>query len=170
MEINNIATQVFRFVLFLLIQILIMDNIQLFGYSSPYIYILFIIGFPLTANRNLLIILGFILGLSVDIYSNSGGVHAGASVLIAYLRPFLLKFSFGVSFEHNNIKFTQAELKQQILYLFSMVFIHHFVLFTLENFSMKLLLQTLESTLVSSIFSSILIYCIIIIFSRIPNR
>ena len=167
---NNIATQAFRFILLLVVQILIMNNIQLFGYSSPYIYILFIIGFPLTGNRNLLIFLGFILGLSVDIYSNSGGVHAGASVLIAYLRPFLLKFSFGVSFEHNNIKFTQAELKQQMLYLFSMVFIHHFVLFALENFSVQLLIQTLESTLVSSIFSGILIYCIIIIFSRIPNR
>ncbi|HLW14814.1 MAG TPA: rod shape-determining protein MreD [Flavobacteriaceae bacterium] len=167
---NNIVTQVFRFIVLLAVQILILNNVQLFGYSSPYVYILFIIGFPLTANRNLLILLGFILGLAVDIYSNSGGVHAGASVLIAYLRPFLLKFSFGVSFEHNNIKFTQAEVKQQMLYLFSMVFIHHFVLFALENFSVKLLVQTLESTLVSTIFSSILIYCILIIFSRIPNR
>lgn len=167
---NNILTQVFRFILLLAVQIIIMNNIKLFGYSSPFIYIIFILGFPLNSNKNLLIALGFLLGLSMDIYSNTGGVHAGACVLIAYLRPTLLKLSFGVSFEHNNIKLTQAEFKQQMLYLSTMVFFHHLTLFALENFSIKLLLQTLESALVTSILSSILIYCIIIIFSRIPNR
>ena len=170
MGLNNVLIQVFRFIILLAVQILVMSNIKLFGYSSPFIYIIFILGFPLNTNKNLLIFLGFLLGLSMDIYSNTGGVHAGACVLIAYLRPTLLKISFGVSFEHNNIKLTQAELKQQIVYLVSMVFIHHLTLFALENFSIKLFLQTLESTFVTSILSSILIYCIIIIFSRIPNR
>lgn len=170
MELNNILKQAFRFIILLAVQILIMNNIKLFGYSSPYIYIIFILGFPLNTNKNLLIILGFLLGLCMDIYSNTGGIHAGASVLIAYLRPTLLKLSFGVSFEHNNIKLIQAEFKQQMIYLVSMVFIHHLTLFTLENFSIKLFLQTLESTIVTSILSGILIYCIIIIFSRIPNR
>lgn len=169
-ETNNIATQVFRFFLLVAVQLLVISNMHLFGYSSPYIYLLFIIGFPLNTNKSLLIFLGFILGLCIDIWSNSGGVHAGATVLVAYLRPLLLKFSFGVSYEHNNIKFTQAEVRQQILYLLSMVFIHHFVLFLLENFSTKLLLQTIQSTIITSIFSSILIYCIIILFSRIPKR
>lgn len=170
MGLNNVLIQVFRFIILLAVQILVMSNIKLFGYSSPFIYIIFILGFPLNTNKNLLIFLGFLLGLSMDIYSNTGGVHAGACVLIAYLRPTLLKISFGVSFEHNNIKLTQAEFKQQIVYLASMVFIHHLTLFALENFSIKLFLQTLESTFVTSILSSILIYCIIIIFSRIPNR
>jgi len=167
---NNILTQVFRFIILLAVQLIIMNNIKLFGYSSPFIYIIFILGFPLNTNKNLLIVLSFLLGLSMDVYSNTGGVHAGACVLIAYLRPTLLKLSFGVSFEHNNIKLIQAEFKQQMVYLTSMVFFHHLTLFALENFSIKLLLQTLESTLVTSILSSILIYCIIIIFSRIPNR
>lgn len=170
MGLSNIVTQVFRFIILLSIQILIMNNIHLFGYSSPYTYILFIIGFPLNSNKNLLIILGFLLGLCMDIYSNTGGIHAGACVLIAYLRPSLLKFSFGISFEHNNIKLVQAEFKQQMVYLSSMIFIHHLTLFALENFSIKLFLQTLESTVVTSILSGVLIYCIIIIFSRIPNR
>src|SRR5690625_9365 len=112
MELSNIVTQVFRFIILLAIQTLIMNNIHLFGYSSPFIYIIFLIGFPLNTNKNLLIVLGFLLGLSMDIYSNTGGVHAGACVLIAYLRPFLLKFSFGISFEHNNIRLIQAEFRQ----------------------------------------------------------
>lgn len=170
MEMNNILNQIARFILLLSIQIIIVNNVQLFGYSSPYLYILFLISFPLHANKNLVIVLGFILGLCMDIWSNSGGVHAGASVFIAYLRPSLLKFSFGVSFEHNNIKLTQAEFKQQLIYLSSMVFLHHLTLFALENFSSKLLLQTLESAVVTSIFSSILIYSIITLFSRIPKR
>lgn len=167
---NNILSQIFRFILLVTIQIVIVNNVQLFGYSSPYLYLLFIIGFPLNVNRNLLITLGFILGLCIDIWSNSGGVHAGATVLVAYLRPYLLKFSFGVSYEHNNIKLSQAEFKQQISYIFLMVFIHHLTLFALENFSTKLLLQTLESTVITSILSIVLIYSTIVIFSRAPKR
>lgn len=169
-ETNNIAIQVFRFIILVGIQLFVLNDIHLFGYSSPYIYLLFIIGFPLKTNRSLLIFLGFILGLSIDIWSNSGGVHAGATVFMAYLRPELLKFSFGVSYEYNNINFIQAEFKQQVLYLLSMVFLHHLMLFILENFSTKLLLQTLESTLITGIFSSLLIYCILYLFSRIPKR
>src|SRR5690625_3517158 len=94
MGLNNVLIQVFRFIILLAVQILVMSNIKLFGYSSPFIYIIFILGFPLNTNKNLLIFLGFLLGLSMDIYSNTGGVHAGACVLIAYLRPTLLKISF----------------------------------------------------------------------------
>lgn len=169
-ETNNIITQLFRFFLLVGIQLLVVNNIHIFGYSNPYIYLLFIIGFPVHTNRSLLLILGFILGLSIDIWSNSGGVHAGATVFIAYLRPFFLKFSFGVSYEYDNVKFIQAEFKQQIIYLVSMVFIHHLMLYFLENFSIKLLYQTLESTLITGIFSSILIYCVLYLFSKIPKR
>src|SRR5699024_10405986 len=125
MGMNNILTQVFRFIILLAVQLIIMNNIKLFGYSSPFIYIIFIIGFPLNNNKKLPIVLSFLLRLSIDVYSNTGGVHAGACVLIAYLRPTLLKLSFGVSFEHNNIKLIQAEFKQQMVYLTSMVFFHH---------------------------------------------
>src|SRR5699024_8488973 len=122
MGMNNILTQVCRFIILLAVQLIIMNNIKLFEYSSLFIYILFILRCPLNTNRNLLIVLSFLLGLSMDVYSNTGGVHAGACVLIAYLRPTLLKLSFGVSFEHNNIKLIQAEFKQQMVYLTSMVF------------------------------------------------
>src|SRR5690625_5508017 len=73
MGLNNVLIQVFRFIILLAVQILVMSNIKLFGYSSPFIYIIFILGFPLNTNKNLLIFLGFLLGLSMDIYSNTGG-------------------------------------------------------------------------------------------------
>lgn len=169
-EMNNIVSQAAKFILLISIQLLIVNNIELFGYSSPYIYILFIITFPLEANRNLLIFLGFLLGLCMDIWSNSGGIHAGACVLIAYLRPYLLKFSFGISYEYHNINIAKAEFKKQMLYLLSIIFIHHFTLFALENFSTALLLHTLKSSLITGIFSSTLIYCIIIIFSKTSKK
>lgn len=170
LQTNQIGTLVFRFIGLLMIQILLLNNIQLFGYAQPIIYILFIISFPLTANKSLVIFLGFVLGLIVDIYSNSGGVHAAATSLIAYLRPSYLKYSFGVSYEYNTIVIAQAEIKQQLLYLVLMILTHHLCLFLLEHFSFNHILFTLETTLITALMSGIIIYSTIILLSPYKKR
>lgn len=170
LEMNNMIYQAAKFVLLIVLQLVLVSNLELFGYSSPYIYILFIISFPIEADRSLLIFLAFLLGLFIDIWSNSGGAHAGASVLIAYLRPFLLKFSFGISYEHHNIKLANAEFKNLFPFLASSILIHHFTLFALENFSTHLFLHTLKSSIITTIFTGIILYAIIVIFSKTSRR
>lgn len=166
MKNNEILVNSFRFIVLLLIQVLLLDHINFLGYINPYLYVLFILVFPLTGNRALLIFLSFLLGLSIDIFSDSGGVHAGASVLIAYIRPALLKFSFGVSYEYNTIKISKATISELLTYIVLMVFIHHLMLFMLEIFSMQHILLVLKYTLFSGVFSTILILCTVILFSK----
>lgn len=168
-EMNSILFQTTRFIVLIILQFFLFNNLELFGYSSPYIYILFIITYPIEADRTLLIFLGFLLGLIIDILSNSGGVHAGASVLIAFIRPLLLKFSFGISYEHHNIKLAKSAFKNQIIFLLSIIFIHHFTLFSLENFSINLLVPTFKSSIITTIFTGIIIYSIIVIFGK-PSK
>ena len=106
-------------------QALVLNHINFLGFINPYLYILFIIVFPLTGNKSLLIFLSFLLGLSVDMFSDSGGIHAAASVVIAYLRPLALKFSFGVSYEYNTVKINKAPLSERFIYVTMMVVVHH---------------------------------------------
>jgi len=166
METNLILKITARFVLLILIQVFLLNNINLMGYINPYLYVLFIILYPVTGNKTTLIILSFLLGLSIDIFENSGGVHAAASVCIAYIRSGILRYSFGLSYEHNNIKLSRATPAEKITYIGSMILIHHLILFLLEVFNFNHILLVLKSTLFSGIFSFILIYSSIVLFSR----
>lgn len=166
MQNSDIITNLFRFVALVLLQALLLNHINFLGYINPYLYIIFILVFPFDGNKSLLIFLSFLLGLSIDIFSDSGGVYAAASVFIAYIRPLALKFSFGVSYEYNMIKLNKAPVTERIVYITIMVLLHHFILFIFEIFSLQHILLILKSTLFSGVFSTILILCTLLLFSR----
>lgn len=163
---SEIISNIFRFIILVLLQVLLLNYINFLGYVNPYLYILFILIFPLNGNKGLLIFLSFILGLSIDLFGDSGGVHAAASVFIAYVRPLILKFSFGVSYQYNMININKSPFTERISYILLMVILHHFVLFSLEIFSFSHILLLIESTIFSSIFSIILILCTLEIFKK----
>lgn len=163
---NVITTNIVRFVVLVLAQALILNNINFLGYINPYIYILFIILFPIKNNRIIVIFLSFLLGLCVDFFLDSGGVHAAACVTIAYIRPLVLKFSFGMIYEHQSIKFSSTEFGQRLTYLAIMIFIHHLLLFSLEIFNASNILLILKKTLFSGIFTIILCLLITVLFSK----
>lgn len=102
----------------------------------------------------------------VDMFSDSGGVHAAAAVSLAYARPILLKTAFGMLYEHQSIKFNHTDIGSLITYVTFGTLIHHFVLFSLEIFNISNILLILKKTLFSSIFTIILSVLIIILFSR----
>ena len=155
-----------RFISLLLVQVLICNNINFLGYINPYIYIIFIFLFPIRDSRIILLLVSFLLGMLVDMFSDSGGVHAVASVCLAYARPILLKTSFGMLYEHHSIKFNNTEIGSLITYIAFGTVIHHLILFTLEIFNISNILLILQKTLFSSIFTILLSVLIIILFSR----
>ena len=166
---NVISTNIARFVTLVLAQVLIFNNINFLGYINPYVYILFIMLFPIKNNRLLFLSLSFLLGLSVDLFSDSGGVHAAACVTIAYIRPVLLKFSFGMIYEHQTIKFSSTDIGQRLTYFSIIIFIHHIILFSLEIFNSSKIILILKKSLFSSIFTLILCLLITILFSKKPK-
>jgi len=166
MQSNLFFILTFRFIILVLIQVILLNHINFLGYINPYLYILFILLYPLNGNNSLLIFLSFLLGLSIDIFGDSGGIHAAACVFIAYIRPVILKFSLGVSYEYNVLKINNIDVRQRIIYISLMVIFHHIVLFLLEIFNIDHILLVLKSTLFSGIFSFILILSTISIFSK----
>ncbi|PWK21059.1 rod shape-determining protein MreD [Xanthomarina spongicola] len=161
-----IFTHTFRFIILALLQVLVLNYINFLGFINPYLYILFILLYPLKNNRVVFILLSFLLGLTIDMFSDSGGVHAAASVTIAFIRPFILKFSFGAVYDHQTMKFANVEFGSKLTYIAILTFIHHFILFSLEIFNFSKIILILQNTLFSSIFTIILCVLTTIIFSR----
>jgi hypothetical protein len=102
----------------------------------------------------------------VDMFSDSGGVHAAAAVTLAYARPLLLKMSFGMLYEHQSVKFSNTDIGSLITYVGLGTLLHHFILFSLEVFNISNILLILKKTLFSGIFTIILSILIIVLFSR----
>ena len=156
----------FRFVFLILLQVMILNNINLFGYLNPQLYILFVILYPFNRNQSLLLLLSFLLGLSIDLFENSGGINAAACLVIAFIRPWLLRFSFGVSYDYQTIKFSSTPIGARLSYAGILILVHHFVMFLLEFFSFAHLLLILEKTVLTGIFTLILVFLSLALFNR----
>src|ERR1035437_6582935 len=90
--INSILRFVLIFILLVLLQVLLFNNIQFSGYVNPYVYIMFILLLPIEIPSWILIISSFTIGLIIDFFSGSPGMHSSASLLVGFLRPSILRF------------------------------------------------------------------------------
>jgi rod shape-determining protein MreD len=155
----------FFFLVFL--QVFVLNNILFLGYINPYLYITFIFLYPLKKNRVLFLLIAFMLGLSIDLFSDSGGIHAFATLSIAYFRLFFVKVFFR-KFE-NDYPFFKLSLEpfgKKFNYLVTLTVIHHFILFSFANFSFQNISYVLLNTLYSSLFTLILYFLGVYIFSK----
>jgi hypothetical protein len=165
---SALFVNIFRFILLLTVQIIIFNNMNFLGYISPYPYVLFIILYPVNGNKSGILAASFFLGLIMDMFSNSGGFHTTACVILAYYRPYLFKFAFGLSYEYQTIKLNDILTPERFTFILFSVIIHHLILFSLEAFKFTLVLDILLRTLFSTFFT--IIICIIIIYLTKPNR
>lgn len=159
-------TLIARFIILVLVQVLIFNHIDFMGYINPYVYVLFILLFPANNNRTLFVFVAFLLGFCVDVFSDSGGVHAAACVTLAYIRPVFLKFFFGTIYDYQSIKFNQTDFGSKLTYFSAMIMVHHLLMYSMEIFSLNKIILILQKTLFSGIFSIILCLILSILFSH----
>jgi hypothetical protein len=166
--ITDILVLLLRFLVLVGLQVTILNNIQLSGYINPYLYVLFILLLPVKFPKIPAILLAFVLGLTVDMFTNTIGIHAGACVFMAYARPLILKiFSPRDGYETDatpNIK--DLGLQWWLAYSSVLVLIHHFALFYLEAFSLSEFFNTFLRVLLSSIATMILILITQFLFGK----
>ena len=161
---NNIA----RFILLLTAQILLFNNINFLGYINPFPYVLFIILYPVNGNKYGLLIASFFLGLLMDMFLNSGGVHTTSCLILAYFRPSIFKFSFGLSYEYQTVRLNDVLTPERFSFLFLSIVLHHIFLFILEIFTIDFFWNIIVRTLVSTIFT--IIISILIIYLIKPSK
>lgn len=153
---------IFRFFFIIFFQIFVLNNVD-FGplnyLLSPMVYIAFIITFPNSYSKYVLLIIAFLLGLTVDMFLNTYGIHASACVLMAYSRTFMIRQletqnTFDESFD---LTIHTIEKTSYTKYVATLTFIFFLWLFLLEEFSFSNIFIILLKTILSTIFSVLLI-------------
>lgn len=157
--IKDLWKYVIMFVVLVLVQVLILNNIQVSGLINPYIYILFILLLPFTIPGYLLLGLSFFLGITIDLFNNTPGVHAGATVLLGFLRPAIAQLisSREIQEKGNMPNMALLGFASFLKYTVIAVLIHHLFLFYAEAFSFGDFFETFLRYLISSVFSILII-------------
>ena len=165
---STILANIARFILLLAAQVLIFNNMNFLGYINPYPYLLFIILYPVNGNKYGLLLSSFLLGIILDMFCNSGGVHAAACLALAYYRTYIFKFSFGLSYEYQTVRINDILTPERFSFILFSVVLHHLSLFLLEVFRLNFLWEILLKTILSTVFT--IIICIIIIYIIKPSK
>ena len=157
--IKLLGRNIIRFAILIMLQILVLNNIQISGYIIPYIYILFILLLPFETPGWLLLFSGFALGLSVDMFTNTMGMHTAATVFMAFLRPYVLQvIAPRDGYETGTFpRIYYFGFEWFLKYTLILVFSHHFILFYTEVFRFSEFFSTLLRVLASSLLSVVLI-------------
>lgn len=134
---NDITKNVAVTVLLVLIQVLVLNNIHLFGIATPLLYVYIIIRSNINWPRWVILLVGFFVGLVCDIFSNTPGVSAASMTLIAMIKPGLLKLFTNYEM-HENMEPTMLSMgfSKYLSYSVLMVLIYSLTFFTLEEFTM----------------------------------
>ena len=144
---------------FLFVQIYILNEVMFASYINPYLYLIILFVMPFKTQKWFLLIYAFILGLSVDIFSETLGMHSSACLIIALLKPAITKITIphNIIEENDELIVQKIGIKSFILFTSIVVFIHHSILFILEHASidLRILLKIILSTIISSIIITI---------------
>ena len=142
-----------RFVVLVLLQCLILNRVMLGGYINPMLYVLFIILLPMDTPKWLVLLLGLFTGLSIDMFTDTLGMHAAACVAMAYCRSYLLEIIAPREGYENEQSFSIYSINPTWFLTYSgiLIFVHHLVLFYIEAFNFDEFFSTLFRVILSSI-------------------
>lgn len=155
---SNYLKLAVQFVLLILAQILILNQISVLGYAVPLLYVYFIIKLPINLNRSLVIFLAFLMGIILDAFTNSYGINSAATVLAAFVRPYIQKLFFSLD-DFNEVTPSVTTLGAGNFYKYAVciVVIHHTVLFLVEFLSLNNIPSLLLHISLSSVLTLIII-------------
>lgn len=164
---NLIISNSIRFIGLVLIQVFVLNHVNLFGYLNPLVYIVWVFLFPIRKNKSLFLIASFLLGLSVDFFSDSGGINAAATLFIAFVRLPILKAILRKSdFDYILFNLRAISFDKIFIYIATLTIMHHFIVFSLEYFSFNALTTIISNTFFTSIFTIILSILGILLFIK----
>ena len=165
---NEIIRNIIRYAILVGVQVLIIKNIELGRFINPFVYVLFIIGLPFETPKWLLLLSAFVMGITIDMFYDTAGMHAAACVFIAYIRPGVLKlFSPRDGYEFG----TQPTIQYLgvpwfLSYSAILIVLHHFILFYIEIFRLSEFFSTFFRVIISSIFTILLVVISQYLFNR----
>lgn len=146
--------------LFVLLQVLVLNEILFFTYINPYLYLALIISLPLKTPKWFLLSYAFLLGFFIDLFSGSLGFHSTATVFIAFIKPAISKITIphNVLADTDEITLNKIGTKSFITFSLIIIVVHNSLLFILEhlNLSLPILVKSTASSLLTLILILIL--------------
>ena len=139
-------------------QIGVFNNMNLFNLINPSFYLLIFILYRTTFDRTLFILLGFFIGLLIDLTAQTYGSHTIATITICFSRELLEKYSFGVNANLPKPMISGTTLTNRLFFFISIIFIHQLIYFSLVFFSFSFIGTIIFYTLLNSIVSFIVIW------------
>lgn len=151
--ITELLVFLFRFLILILVQVIVLNNVQFSGFINPFVYIMFIMMLPVRMPKTFLLLAAFLTGLVVDVFSNTMGMHAAACVFMAYVRPTVLRIMAPRDGYETESSPSVKELGFTwfLIYAATLTFIHHFILFYIEVFRFSEFFTTFLRVLLSSV-------------------
>lgn len=168
MDSNTIIQNIVRFVLLILAQLLILNNVNLSGFAIPYLYILFILMLPTNTGRIAMLLCAFAAGLTIDIFSNMLGFHTFACVIVAFAR---ILFADRILTRNQDITISKPSIhsvKPQYFVGYTVVLtgLFNFVYFAIELFDNHGFWKLIAITLLSTLLTSALIVLTQLVFTK----
>ena len=151
--------QLVRYIIVMLLQVLLFDQLQLWGVCHPYIYVLCLLMLPITLPHSVDMVIGAIAGIIMDIFCNSLGIHMASCILLMFIRPYLIGAIVSDKDRLNEqISTRTLGLEGMVKYVVILVLLHHLTIFTLAAWSWHHIGFVLLETLVSSIVTILIIF------------
>jgi len=165
---NRFGKDIARFFILIALQVLMLDHVNLGGYINPNLYIFFILLLPFETPGWLLLISSFLLGYGVDIFSNSTGLHAAASVFTAFARPWVIRWVGAPADYEANLKPGIADMgfRWFMAYAGVLLLAHNAVMALLDSFRFQEMGMILSRLLISTLFTLLLVIVTEYLFMR----
>ena len=169
---NSFLSQILRFILLILLQILVLNKIVIFGFLCPFLYVVCILLLPITIEDWLRILISFALGVVMDFFAGTLGLHAASTVLMgASVTLFFRLFYTNKDLKPGIIpEISWLGLKNIIFFILTLVTIHHLALYFLNAFTFRSFFITLRNAFYNIIFTSICIIIYMLIFHSNRSR
>lgn len=161
-----------RFIMLVFLQVFLLKNIALYDLANPYLYILFILLLPFETPNVVLFVLSFLLGLTIDMFYDTPGLHAAACTLLALVRVLFISITVQKDGFDNEPEPTLSIMGFRWFFTYALILtlFHHFFLFNLEVFRVDEIQYTLSRFLLSSIFTVFLMLISGLLFFRRKER
>lgn len=170
--IKLITNNILRFVLLVGLQVFLFKNIGYYNLVSPYPYVFFLLLLPFGLSNPAIFVIAFLTGLTVDIFYDTLGVHAAASVFLAWVRIIFMRITLEAE-DHDKWatpKWGQVSFRWFLPYILLTSVFHHLVLYMMATFSFRHFHYTLFSTILSCIFTVLIMLVLSLLIYRPKKR
>jgi hypothetical protein len=123
-----------------------------------------VISYRFDKSQFILIFLGFLLGLTIDLLQGSSGANTIATLFISFLRPLIIKFSFGNNLDSISLLNMNSKTSNQVVYTASIIIVHQVIMQCVAYLDFDHFMVIFRNTIVNSTLTFIILFSSVTLF------